>query len=393
MRSYAHCAFAAIRQGVFISLAVFTTTSEAKPETLSGRQAGIVTIAAFTASGDIPRLKAALGSGLDAGLTINEIKEVLVQMYAYTGFPRSLNGINAFNEVLKQRQQQGRKDVMGREPNPLPTDKTSRQLGSEIRTRLTGSTAVAEYARFVPVIDEFLQAHLFGDIFGRDNLDFQHREIATISALATLEGLEAQLRSHLNVGLNVGLSDTQLRSVIAVIADKVDGKRAAKASELLEETLRSRSVQSRTSNENLHSAPGALPTIRITRSEDIQSQPAPAANFTGSAHVRRLFAPIEPARASAGSVTFEPGARTAWHVHPLGQTLIVTAGAGWVQQWGGPISEMRQGDVVQIPAGVKHWHGATDSTTMTHIAVQEHVGGETVEWREKVDDAQIRRLR
>ena len=138
----------------------------------------------FTANGDLPKLKMVLDEALDAGLTINEIKEVLVQMYAYAGFPRSLNGINTFDEVVRQREQQGKRDVMGRVPGALPADKSSLELGSEIRTKLTGSNAVAGYARFVPIIDDFLKAHLFGDIFGRDNLDYQSREIATISALA-----------------------------------------------------------------------------------------------------------------------------------------------------------------------------------------------------------------
>ena len=130
------------------------------------------------------------------------------------------------------------------------------------------------------------------------------------------------------------------------------------------------------------------PTIRITRNEELQSQPAPADHFTGSAQVQRLFEQPEPARASGASVTFEPGARTAWHIHPLGQTLIVTAGTGWVQQWGDQVQGMRAGDVVRIPGGVKHWHGATEGTAMTHIAIQEQAGGKTVEWLERVSDSQ-----
>lgn len=243
---------------------------------------------------------------------------------------------------------------------------------------------------FVPVIDEFLRAHLFGDIFGRDNLDYQSREIATISALATLEGLESQLRGHFNVGLNVGLSDAQLRGVIAVIAAEVDEQQAHKATQVLDDTLRGRPARQNVPVPAANSAPQPSPTIRITRAEEVQSQPAPADHFTGSAQVQRLFTPIEPARASGGSVTFEAGTRTAWHIHPLGQTLIVTAGSGWVQQWGRRVQEMGVGDVIQIPGGVKHWHGATDKTTMTHVAIQEQVAGKTVEWLEKVSDQEYR---
>jgi 4-carboxymuconolactone decarboxylase len=115
----------------------------------------------------------------------------------------------------------------------------------------------------------------------------------------------------------------------------------------------------------------------------------PATNFTGVARVEMLFGPTTVStRAAAGSVTFEPGARTAWHTHPRGQTLIVTAGIGRVQSWGGPINEIRQGDVVSIPPGVKHWHGATPSSAMTHIAITENLDGRSVEWLEKVTDAQ-----
>ena len=377
-----------IRPGVLVLLGLMAA-GQAKTDALNSKQAGIVTIAAFTASGDPAKLNTALNEGLDAGLTINEIKEVLVQMYAYAGFPRSLNAINTFMDLLKQRKQQGKKDLIGAEANPLPANKSSLELGSEIRTRLTGSTAVANYAAFVPVIDEFLRAHLFGDIFGRDNLDFQSREIATIAALATLERVNPQLKSHFNVGLNTGLSDAQLRSIVSVIEARVDKKQADNASQVLDETLRGRPArQSPATRANDGSR--ASQAIRITRNGQVPSQPAAAQHFTGSAHFQRLFEATEPARASGASVTFEPNARTAWHTHPLGQTLIVTAGVGYVQQWGGVRQEIRPGDVVGIPPGAKHWHGASPTTKMSHIAVGEVLDGKTVEWMEKVSDEQYR---
>jgi 4-carboxymuconolactone decarboxylase len=129
-------------------------------------------------------------------------------------------------------------------------------------------------------------------------------------------------------------------------------------------------------------------TIKVTRSGSQPSTEGPAEHFTGSARVDPLFSASPPSHTSGGSVTFEAGARTAWHSHPLGQTLIVTAGRGWVQQWGGQVEEIRQGDVVWIPPDVKHWHGATVSTSMTHIAIQESLNGKTVEWMEQVSDQQ-----
>jgi quercetin dioxygenase-like cupin family protein len=130
--------------------------------------------------------------------------------------------------------------------------------------------------------------------------------------------------------------------------------------------------------------------ITITRSGSQPSSKGSAQYFTGSVHIDPLFQAKDPSRTSGARVTFEPGARTAWHSHPLGQTLIVTAGSGWVQQWSGQIEEIRQGDVVWIPPSQKHWHGATATTGMTHIAIQEQLEGRVVEWMEKVSDEQYR---
>ena len=127
--------------------------------------------------------------------------------------------------------------------------------------------------------------------------------------------------------------------------------------------------------------------ITIARAGSQPSQAGPADNFTGTVRVERLFAATEPARASGGAVTFEAGARSAWHTHPLGQILLVTAGIGRVQHWGGPIQEIRKGDTVRIPPNVKHWHGASPASSMSHIAISEQLDGKAVEWMEKVSDA------
>jgi quercetin dioxygenase-like cupin family protein len=129
----------------------------------------------------------------------------------------------------------------------------------------------------------------------------------------------------------------------------------------------------------------------IKRNGSRPSTNAPEAYFSGAVRVEPVFQVGEPVRLNGGSVTFEPSARTAWHTHPLGQTLIVTAGLGWVQTEGGPIEEIRPGDVVWFPPGEKHWHGATPTTAMTHIAVQESLNGKNVDWLEKVSDEQYRR--
>ena len=132
-------------------------------------------------------------------------------------------------------------------------------------------------------------------------------------------------------------------------------------------------------------------TMDIKRNGSRPSTNAPEAYFSGAVLVEPVFEVGEPVRLNGGSVTFEPGARTAWHTHPLGQTLIIMAGLGWVQTEGGPIEEIRPGDVVWFPPGEKHWHGATPTTAMTHIAVQESLNGKNVDWLEKVSDEQYRK--
>jgi quercetin dioxygenase-like cupin family protein len=131
--------------------------------------------------------------------------------------------------------------------------------------------------------------------------------------------------------------------------------------------------------------------MEIKRSGSQPSARSPGDWFTGTVRLDPLFDVQPPARAHAAGVTFEPGSRTAWHTHPLGQTLVVTGGCGWAQRWGGPVEEIRPGDVVRIAPGEKHWHGATPTTAMTHIAIQEQLDGKSVEWMEKVTDEQYRR--
>ena len=132
------------------------------------------------------------------------------------------------------------------------------------------------------------------------------------------------------------------------------------------------------------------PTVEVARSGSQPSAKGAAEYFTGAVRIDPLFQPHGPSRTSGGLVTFEPSARMAWHTHPLGQTLIVTSGLGWVQPWDGPRQEIRPGDVVRIPPGVKHWHGATAATGVTHIAIQESVDGKNVDWMEQVSDEQYR---
>jgi len=137
-------------------------------------------------------------------------------------------------------------------------------------------------------------------------------------------------------------------------------------------------------------SPASSEHMEITRAGSRSPMEGAATNFTGSVTVTPVFAATAHTRAAGASVTFEPGARSAWHTHPAGQTLIVTAGRGWVQEWGGAKQELEPGDVVWTPPGVKHWHGATASEAMTHLTIQEHVDGKVVDWMEQVSDEQYR---
>lgn len=202
---------------------------------LTDIQKALVPIAAFAAEGAINPLKKALNDGLDQKVTINAIKEVLVQTYAYAGFPRSLNALSALMEVVKERKSAGKNDVAGKDASPVPTDKSMLEIGTEIQTKLVGKPVAGPLFDFAPAIDRFLKSHLFGDIFIRDNLDSKTREVATIAMLASLQGAQSQLQSHYQMGMNTGLAKEDLQEIVAILTTKVSpeiGKRAAAVLEI-----------------------------------------------------------------------------------------------------------------------------------------------------------------
>ena len=204
-------------------------TSMQTAQTLSPKQQAIAPIAAFMASGQMAQLQTALGQGLDAGLSVNDCKEILVQLYAYAGFPRSLNALNALMAVLEQRKARGIEDAQGIESEPAPEGEALLAAGTANQTRLVGAPVKGPLFDFAPQVDRYLKTHLFGDIFARSNLDWQSRELATVAALAAMSGLEAQLLSHVKVSLNVGLSVPQLRQFFAVLAAQGSPEAAQRA--------------------------------------------------------------------------------------------------------------------------------------------------------------------
>lgn len=314
---------------------------------LNAKQKSIAEAAAYAARGNQSGLKQALSKGLDNGVSVNEFKEILVQAYAYCGFPRSLNALNTLMSLEEER---GNKDEQGKLPSAKPQG-SSLDYGTENQTKLVGQPVTGKLFEFAPAIDEYLKAHLFGDIFARDNVDWQTRELATIAMLASRDGVESQLNSHINIGKHNGLTDDQVAEILDIAGET-----------------------------------GAKSVLFGFGTENI----AYAKYFIGKSYLQ----PLTSEGISSANVTFEPRCRNNWHIHhKTGQTLFVVAGRGWYQEWGKSAQELKAGDVVNIPEGVKHWHGAAKDSWFTHIAISVPNEGASAEWLEPVTDEEYDKLK
>jgi len=342
---------------------------------LTERQKNLIVISAFQAKGDLNNLQDAIEKGLDGNLTVSEVKEVFSQLYAYTGFPRSLNGLEKLQEVLKKRKTKGIKTELGKEPDIVLKDFDSLKEGTKVQMQLTGGEAF-NY-KFAPAIDYYLKAHLFGDIFARDNLSFVDRELVTVSALSAMEGVMPQLIAHVKGALNIGLKDDEIRAIPSVLKKAVGY------------------LESRRVGLAIASVFGEAQTEEIPVKFNIWPIGNPntvyAKYFTGNSYLASL--------ANGGgtlpivNVTFEPGCRNNWHIHHLGgQILICVSGRGWYQEWGKRARELREGAVVDISAEVKHWHGAATDSWFQHIALNVPFEGATSEWLEPVSDEYYKNL-
>ncbi|MDF9801272.1 4-carboxymuconolactone decarboxylase [Catalinimonas alkaloidigena] len=203
---------------------ILAQTKENADSGLNVKEQSIVTIAAFTALGNLEQLQGALNSGLDAGLTINESKEVLVHLYAYCGFPRSIRGLQTMMTVVEDRQTRGIKDEVGREVALQDEGEDKYEKGKKVLEELVGQPLDGPkkgYAAFSPIIEVFLKEHLFADIFGRDILTYTQREIATLSALLSMGGVEPMAQGHMGIALNIGITETQLEDLLSVIEENV----------------------------------------------------------------------------------------------------------------------------------------------------------------------------
>lgn len=340
---------------------------------LNKRQQNLVTIAAFEAKGDLKGLKGAINEALDDGLTINQVKEVLSQLYAYTGFPRSLNGLGVLQSTVAERKAVGKKDKEGNSASAIADDYDALNQGTKVQTQLCGGTPF-NY-EFAPSIDYYLKAHLFGDIFASDILTYSEREIVTIGALSAIDGAAPQLKAHVSGSRNMGVSDEEVHSIPSVLAAKVGDIEAYRAEKAVAEVFGEKIEKGRPV-ENMIFPKGEPNT-------------AYAKYFTGNSYL----APLLKEGLAMSNVTFEPRCRNNWHIHHKGnQILICVGGDGWYQEWGKPARKLHPGDVVNIPAEVKHWHGATADSWFQHIAIAVPQEDASNEWLEPVGDEEYNKL-
>lgn len=369
----------------FAALAAFALSANAQEKkmenALTAREQHLVAIASFEAKGDLPGLARELNAALDEGLTVSEAKEALSHLYAYTGFPRSLNGLGTLQGVVDQRKKTGKKTEAGKEASALPKNFDALKKGTEVQAKLTGKNPY-KY-EFAPATDYYLKAHLFGDIFARDNLSHSDRELVTIGALSALEGVEPQRKSHVAGSMNLGVTKEKLRAIPATLKAKVGEAESTRAAQTIAEVLGEKwDAKSGSFAHGGYFGMGA-------------PNDAYAKYFVGQSYLKGLTKQGDPIRIS--NVTFEPGCRNNWHIHHAktggGQVLIAVEGEGWVQEWGKPAVRLRAGDVYEIPEGVKHWHGAAKDSWFSHLAFDVPGTEATNEWLEPVSDADYNKLK
>ena len=318
--------------------------------TLTKKERDIVFISSYTAKGDLQNLRIALYNALDHKMTRYEIKEILIQMYAYCGFPRSLNALTTFMGVLDERDVKGIYDEYGKEPLDLPVNANRYSIGATIQTELTGAPVTGRIFEFEPDMDKYLKEHLFADIFSRGVLSYEEREIATISALSSMNDVEPQLMAHIQIAQNIGLEKSKIDEILKLTEYKV-----------FKNEIFSRG------NPNT----------------------AYAQYFKGKSYLNML----NQEGINIANVTFEPGCRNNWHIHHKGgQVLLVLQGEGYYQEFGKPVRLLKAGDVVNILPEVKHWHGATKNNWFVHISVEIPAKNSYTEWLEPVSDEYYNKL-
>lgn len=332
---------------------------------LSPRDRSLVTVATLIATGKIAQTASHVRRALDTGVMPAEIGEIITHLAFYTGWPNAMSAVAEVKTVFHER-------GIG----PL-TESDEAHLPLEAHAEAARRAMVdANVAPTAPALAELTNRVLFGELWQRPELSPRDRSLVTVAALIAI-GQPEQLPFHANRAMDNGLTRTEATEVIAHIAFYAGWPRAMSAVPVLKQVFASREEKD---------VDQASSDIKITRAGAGEAS-APDAYFTGKVVTSGFFKSDEPARVGGATVSFAAGARTAWHTHPLGQTLFVVSGLGWVQKEGGPIEIIRPGDVVWIPAHVRHWHGATADTPMVHFAIAEALNGSSVTWMEKVSDA------
>jgi 4-carboxymuconolactone decarboxylase len=314
---------------------------------LTDRQKGLVEIASLEAKGDLANLEDAIDRGLDKGMTVSEMKEALSQLYAYTGFPRSLNALGTLEKVVADRKAKGKATAAGKE-YAKPKNFDALKTGTEVQTKLCGGKPF-NYL-FAPQEDYYLKAHLFGDIFASDVLSQPDRELVTVSAISALEGCEPQLVAHVGGALNMGVKMEELEAIPAVLQERVGAT----------EAYRVRKAIAKLKKEPFDE--GKPVDFKVWPKGELNT--AYAKYFIGNSYL----APLDAQNGGPVNVTFEPRCRNNWHIHhKCVQVLVCVSGRGWYQEWGKEAVEMTPGSVIAIPAEVKHWHGAAKDSWFQHL--------------------------
>ncbi|MDT0647623.1 carboxymuconolactone decarboxylase family protein [Zunongwangia sp. F260] len=368
--------------GLIITLLIMANlyvSAQTASQGLSAEEYSIARISAATAKGDLKTLQEALNEGLDSGLSVNKVKEELVHLYAYCGFPRSLMAINTLTEVLENREERGIEDKTGEEPTDLK-DGDKYKIGKEVLADLTGveDRPKAGYAKTVPIIEVFLKEHLFADIFKRGVLSFKEREIATVTALLTMGDLAPMVKGHMKISMRLGVTEPQILQILKIIETDIDKRTALKGRKLFAEITSDDPIDPDQYSEYMD-----IEKI-YPRGEKIINPV-----FTGTAWLEMLVTADEVNRNSVGVVTFEPKARTYWHQHPNGQIILALSGEGYYQEKGSPKKILKKGDIIKCPANTPHWHGAGPEEEFVQIAITSRINGPT-EWFETVSDKKYR---
>lgn len=331
---------------------------------LAPRDRSLVTLSAIVSTGKTAQIAAHVSRALDNDVKPGEIGELITHLAFYSGWPNAISAVTESKKVFDERQ-----------IAPLNNSEATRvelEAAAEAARRATVDAAVAPTAA---ALADLTNRVLFGDLWQRPDLSARDRSLVTMAALIAV-GQPEQLPFHANRAMDNGLTSSEASEVLTHVAFYSGWPRAMSAVPILKQVLEKRKgTQVSASQANITITPAG---------SDAAS--APDAYFTGSVQISGRYQSEAPARIGGATVSFSAGARTAWHTHPLGQTLFIVSGRGWVQKEGEPVQHVGPGDVVWIPPLIRHWHGASSSEPMSHFAVAEALDGSAVTWMEKVSD-------